>query len=122
MKQCVRSFLVSRSVVLVLILLIAASSSVFAQPLEPPWPNGCSVGAPAWVQQGIDGLFLGACDAHDRCWGQCNGQNPTFLDLGDKAQCDLRFLFDMEAACVAIAAVVALPLDGASSAEDFIED
>ena len=104
------------------VIALLLSSPAVAQVVTPPHPNGCSVpGLPLWAAQGLDTIFLGACDQHDLCWAQCNGENPPFLGTGHKTSCDLQFLADMSAACLARSAQVALPLGDIDSIQEFIE-
>jgi hypothetical protein len=103
-----------------LALAIGLGQPVAAQ--QPPWPDGCSVGLPFYVQQGLDAIFLQACDAHDRCWAQCNGPSPPYLGLAHRNQCNLDFLADMESACIIESAAIAFPLGGFSTAQEFIEN
>lgn len=107
-------------VAMVNLCLVQAPSSE-AQ-TQPPWPDGCSIKLPLFVQQGLDGIFFTACTKHDLCWGRCNGPSPPYLDLEHKVQCDFLFLLDMEAACAAWSAVISYSGSGWSDAEDFLAD
>lgn len=112
-----RAIAVALAALLVIGLLAAPA---IAQ--SPPHPNGCSIaGGVQWIQQGLDRLFLGACNRHDQCWAQCNSPDPPYLGLAHKLQCDATFFVEMEAACVAIAATLSFPLDDIDNAEDFLE-
>lgn len=106
---------------LLLLSLTVNAWAIGDQP-KPPWPDGCSVQLPLYVQRGLDKLFLNACTRHDQCWATCNGEFAPFLGLGHKAQCDLTFLSEMEAACVAIASTIVLPFGDIDNVTDFIED
>ena len=99
--------------------LVQAQS--FCPASSPPWPNGCSLGLSGWAQQGLDSLFLEACDHHDTCWGQCNGPTSPYLGLGHKAQCDATFLGEMESACILVAPLISLPLGQIQNANQFLE-
>lgn len=112
-----------RAIAMVAILAAAlalAPSSASAQ--SPPWPNGCSIMLPFYIQQGIDGIFLGACDRHDLCWGQCNGPSAPYLGLAHRQDCDLTLYGELIGACIAEAAFIAFPIGGFETANDFIQD
>jgi hypothetical protein len=80
-------------------------------------PDGLKV----YVRQGFDKLFLGACNNHDRCYAQCNTENPPYLDLSQKSSCDLTFLIEMEDACILWASLISFPVDDQmQTADDFI--
>lgn len=122
-----RSYRRTNPLAVALILLLSmlagpgeAEAQTCAGITEPPWPNGCSIGAPLLVQNGLDLAFLGACNDHDQCWAQCNGPNPPYLGLGHKLQCDLTFLAHMEAACVFWSGLLAYPASGWVDADDFL--
>lgn len=100
-----------------------AEAQTCAALTQPPWPNGCSVpGLPLFAANGLNLIFLGACNQHDQCWATCNGPNPPYNGLGHKAQCDLAFLAQMEAACVIWSGLLAYPGSGWASAGDFLDD
>ncbi len=93
-----------------------------------PWPDGCTLTTsstkPAlqiWLQQGLDTIFLGACSHHDRCYAQCNGESPPFLDGSHKTSCDVTLLIEMEDACTLWASLLTFPIDDdLQTADDFI--
>lgn len=93
-----------------------------AQVAEAQIPNGCGTpDVPGWLANGLDTIFVGACDRHDLCWGQCNGPDPPFLGLGHKLSCDAQFLAEMEAVCLAVSATLAYPVGEADNADEFLE-
>jgi hypothetical protein len=102
-------------------LCLVQAPSTEAQ-TQPPWPDGCSIGLPLFIQQGLDGIFLTACTKHDLCWARCNGPSPPYLGLDHKIKCDALFLLDMEAACAAWSVVVSYTGSGWSDPEDFLAD
>lgn len=88
----------------------------------PPWPDGCSVGLPLFIQNGLDRIFFAACTHHDFCWARCNPPGGPYLGLSHKFQCDGFFLAEMEAACAAWAVVLSFPGSGWSDSGAFFED
>lgn len=89
---------------------------------EAQIPNGCGTPQiPGWLANGLDTIFVGACDRHDLCWGQCNGPNPPYLGIGHKLSCDAQFLAEMEAVCLAVSAALAFPVGEADDAGEFLE-
>lgn len=110
-----------RPIWFLLTTVVLAGSAPGALAQQPPWPNGCSVGLGFYIQQGIDGIFLDACDAHDQCWAECNGLAPPYHGLAHRQQCDTDFLYDMETACALEAAFIVFPAGGFDDAEDFIQ-
>jgi hypothetical protein len=76
---------------------------------------------PGWLANGLDTIFVGACDRHDLCWGQCNGPNPPYLGIGHKLSCDAQFLAEMEAVCLAVSAVLTYPVGEADNADEFLD-
>ncbi len=109
-------------VIALLCLLLSLPAGAAPCISKPPWPNGCSVGIPAWIQQGIDGLFLGVCDNHDQCWGQCNGQNPPYLGLPHKNQCNQILLNELLSACLVTSVLVAFPLGDIGDTVEFLAE
>lgn len=116
----------SRLVCTLTVVALAAGALVLlptaAHAQQPPWPNGCSIGLDYYVQQGIDGLFLGACDRHDLCWGLCNGQNPPFFGNEHRRSCDATFFTEMAQACVVESALLTFPSGDFDTAQDFVEN
>lgn len=108
-----------RPIWFLLTTVVLAGSAPGALAQQPPWPNGCSVGLGFYIQQGIDGIFLDACDAHDQCWAECNGLAPPYHGLAHRQQCDTDFLYDMETACALEAAFIVFPAGGFDDAEGF---
>jgi hypothetical protein len=92
-----------------------------AQGTRPPWPDGCSVRLPPFIQNGLDRIFFGACNRHDLCWARCNSQFGPYLDVGHKFGCDFTFLIEMEAACAAWSVVLSYPGSGWIDSDDFLE-
>lgn len=113
-----------RTLVKVLIVALAVCwftpQGVSAQVVTPPWPDGCSVGLPGWAQQGLDSIFNGACDNHDRCWAQCNGARGPFRGLGHRNQCDQTFLSELTAACAIRAGQAIFPLGDIDNVGEFL--
>src|SRR4051795_1006939 len=110
-KRSRTSSLTSLCGLLTLFLMAAAAHAAV------PWPDGCTLTPfkvkPAlqiWLQQGLDKIFLGACNRHDRCYGQCNGENPPFLDDSHKTSCDITLLIELEDACTLWASVLTFPI------------
>jgi len=88
----------------------------------PPWPDGCSIGLPLFIQNGLDRIFFAACTHHDFCWARCNPPGGPYLGLSHKFQCDGFFLAEMEAACAAWSVVLSYPGSGWSDSGAFLED
>lgn len=104
-----------------LAVVCSLSTAQVSEAQVPQIPNGCGPDVPGWVDNGVDKIFLNACSRHDLCWGQCNGPNPPYLGLSHKVNCDLQFLAEMEAACLAWSAVLTYPVGEADDAGEFLE-
>lgn len=71
------------------------------------WRDGCSIPLVGDVpllsvalRRGLDWFLFLACDRHDLCFAKCNHPDGPYLGLPHKAQCNLDFLIEWEAACV----------------------
>ena len=121
-----RSFTFIFIALLGLALTIGAPAPAEAQTcfsFSPPYPNGCSVPIPVeFVQNGLNYLFLGACNRHDLCYATRNPSSGPCLGFGTKAFCDLEFLGRLEAACGFWAGLLIYPTSGWDDAEDFFGD
>lgn len=106
-----------------LVLLLALACTLSTAPVaEAQIPNGCGTPqVPGWLANGLDTIFVGACDRHDICWGQCNGADPPYLGVEHKLTCDLQFLAEMEAVCLAVSAFLTFPVGEADSASEFLD-
>lgn len=89
---------------------------------SPAWPDGCSISLPSFIQNGLNWIFLDACNYHDSCWAQMNPPFGHCLGLWHKTQCDLQFLARMEAACYLWSGVLSYPGSGWVDADDFLGD
>lgn len=99
-------------------LLCALALAIFPVPARA---QGCTLGLPSSIENAIDSLLLGACDRHDACWRTRNPCGGPYLGLGWKASCDLDFLADLSAVCVAATTIFSFPNPDYSSVEDFLE-
>jgi hypothetical protein len=98
--------------------LLALFQTAPAAHAEVPWPDGCTLTTSStkpslqiWLQQGLDKIFLGACNHHDRCYGTCNTENPPYLGTSFKTSCDVTLLIELEAACTLWAGILTFPID-----------
>jgi hypothetical protein len=97
--------------------LLASFLVIGAAHAGVPWPDGCTLPTsikPAllvWFQQGLDKLFLGACNRHDRCYATCNAEDPPYLGTSDKTSCDTILFIEMEDACTLWAGILSFPID-----------
>jgi hypothetical protein len=88
---------------------------------SPARGQGCTLGLPAGVENAVDSLLLGACERHDACWRARNPCGGPYLDTSWKASCDLEFLADLTAVCLAATTILSFPNPDFSSAADFLE-
>lgn len=101
------------SVIALLCMLGLAAAS-------PARGQGCTLGLPAGVENAVDSLLLGACERHDACWRARNPCGGPYLDTSWKASCDLEFLADLTAVCLAATTILSFPNPDFSSAADFL--
>lgn len=94
----------------------------FCGPTVPPWPDGCSVGLPLFIQNGLNGIFFDACNNHDLCWAQLNDPWGPCLGLGHKGLCDFQLLAHMESVCLVWAGALSFPGSGWIDADSFLDD
>lgn len=120
MKQ--RSTIPALAIFALLFFTAQPGPAQFCGPTVPPWPDGCSIGLPQFVQNGLNGIFFNACNNHDVCWAQLNDPWGPCLGLGHKAQCDFLFLAHMEAACLVWAGALSFPGSGWVDAGEFLDD
>lgn len=115
---------IGRIVTVVVLLGVAAPASAqVCLTYTPPYPNGCSIPfVPLFVANGLDFIFLGACNSHDNCYGTRNPVQGPCLDSGLRHTCDASFLAHMEAICVFYSGLLAYPASGWEDADDFFED
>src|SRR5258708_23711120 len=97
----------------------ASQVDICALPNPPiPWPDGCSVpGAPGLVQLGLNGIFLDACNNHDRCYAACNPEFGPYFGEGHKLACDATLGSEMGEACAFWAGQFAFPIAGFQTAQ-----
>lgn len=88
----------------------------------PANAQGCTLGLPNSIENALNSLLLGACNRHDACWRTLNPCGGPYLGLGWKAQCDLAFLADLTAVCVAATAIISFPNSHFPDADEFLED
>lgn len=102
---------------------VIASACVLGLAVGPPAAaQGCTLGLPSAFENAIDNLLLGACERHDACWRTDNPCGGPYLGTSWKASCDLEFLADLTAVCVAATTIFSFPNPTFSSAADFLED
>lgn len=119
----IRSSLISVITLTILLGTGGPATGQFCSGSPIPVPNGCSVPfIPLFVANGLNYIFLGACNNHDRCYATTNPPAGNCLGFGTKFFCDGIFLVRMEAACALYASILAYPASGWVDADDFLED
>lgn len=98
------------------------ATAQFCPVFLPPWPEGCSIHIPLFIQNGLNWIFLDACNNHDLCWAQPNPLFGPCLGYDHKFLCDAAFLFQMEAACAFWATALSFPGSGWVNADDFLDN
>lgn len=107
-----------RTPALVSSIILVCSISFLSPP--PAGAQGCTLGLPASIENALNSLLLGACGRHDTCWRTRNPCGGPYLGIGWKASCDLQFLADLSAVCVAATSILSFPNPYYSNSDDFL--